>query len=200
MKVEFKKQQKGTNTSTQTEGGSKPAVGAGPCPSSSDSGAPPLQPGEKDESERVRREKQTPVHRLKGTQTQTCRLVQAPPHTSAPCSDVTHHSELGLGLLDQIVLFGLADAGEDARLGVEVQHVALEICEEVAKTANATHSHHTLGGRGREGRNVYPDEDLWCRNKSGGPTCLALQLVCGAVLGTAAGNSFQTNELRIVLH
>lgn len=48
---------------------------------------------------------------------------------SAPCgSDVTHHSELGLGLLHQIVLFGLADAGEDARLRVEVQHVALEIC------------------------------------------------------------------------
>lgn len=44
------------------------------------------------------------------------------------CSNVTHHSELGLGLLDQIVLLGLADAGEDSRLRVEVQHVALEIC------------------------------------------------------------------------
>lgn len=43
------------------------------------------------------------------------------------CSDVSHHSELGLGLLHQIILFGLADAGEDARLRVEVQHVALEI-------------------------------------------------------------------------
>lgn len=60
-------------------------------------------------------------------------------------SDVTHHPELGLGLLHQIVLFGLVDAGEDARLRVEVQHVALEIRQEVAKTANATHSHDTLG-------------------------------------------------------
>lgn len=57
---------------------------------------------------------------------------------------VTHHSALGLGLLHQIVLLRLADAGEDARLWVEVQHVALEICQEVAKTTNATHSHHTL--------------------------------------------------------
>lgn len=88
---------------------------------------------------------------------------QLPRTPSAPCSHITHHSELGLGLLDQIVLFGLADAGEDARLRVEVQHVALEICEEVAKTANATDSHHTL--RGEEGRNFYPDEYLWCRNR-----------------------------------
>lgn len=36
------------------------------------------------------------------------------------CSDVTHHSELGLGLLYQIILLRLADAGEDARLRVEV--------------------------------------------------------------------------------
>lgn len=42
-------------------------------------------------------------------------------------SDVTHHSELGLGLLHQIILLRLADACEDARLRVEVQHVALEI-------------------------------------------------------------------------
>lgn len=60
---------------------------------------------------------------------------------------VTHHAELGLGLLHQILLLRLADAGEDARLRVEVQHVALEIGEEVAKTADATHSHHTLGAR-----------------------------------------------------
>lgn len=53
----------------------------------------------------------------------------APPSgSSGHCSRVTHHSELGLGLLHQIVLFGLADAGEDARLRVEVQHVALEFC------------------------------------------------------------------------
>lgn len=53
----------------------------------------------------------------------------APPSgSSGHCSHVTHHSELGLGLLHQIVLFGLADAGEYARLRVEVQHVALEFC------------------------------------------------------------------------
>lgn len=40
----------------------------------------------------------------------------------------THHFELGLGLLHQVVLFGLSDAGEDAHLWVEVQHVAMEIC------------------------------------------------------------------------
>lgn len=55
-----------------------------------------------------------------------------------------HHSELGLRLLHQVILLGLADAGEDARLWVEVQHVALETGEEMAKTANTTHSHHTL--------------------------------------------------------
>ena len=44
------------------------------------------------------------------------------------CSDVTHHSELGLGLLHQIILLRLANAGEDARLRVEMQNVALEIC------------------------------------------------------------------------
>jgi len=66
------------------------------------------------------------------------------------CSDVTHHPELGLGLLHQVVLLRLADAGEDARLRIEVQHVALEIRQEVAKTANATHSHDTLEEGGRE--------------------------------------------------
>lgn len=60
------------------------------------------------------------------------------------CSVLTHHPELGLGLLHQIILLRLADAGEDARLWVEVQDVALEICQEVAKTADATDSHHTL--------------------------------------------------------
>lgn len=67
--------------------------------------------------------------------------------SSFHCSDVTHHSELGLGLLHQVILFRLADASEDSRLRVEVKHVALEICQEVAKTANATHSHHTLEER-----------------------------------------------------
>lgn len=70
-------------------------------------------------------------------------------HPQTFCSDVTHHPDLGLGLLHQIILFRLADAGEDARLRVEVQHVALEICEEVAKTTNATHPHHTLDERDR---------------------------------------------------
>lgn len=60
---------------------------------------------------------------------------------------VTHHAELGLGLLHQVLLLRLADAGEDARLWVEVQHVALEIGQEVAKTANATQPHYTLGAR-----------------------------------------------------
>lgn len=73
--------------------------------------------------------------------------MQAPHSSSGSlfCLDVTHHSELGLGLLHQILLLGLADAGEDARLRVEVQNVALEIREEVAKTADTAHSHHTLG-------------------------------------------------------
>ena len=72
--------------------------------------------------------------------------MQAPCGSSSLlfCSDVTHHSELGLGLLHQIILYGLADAGEYARLWVVVQHVALEIRQEVAKTSNATHSHYTL--------------------------------------------------------
>lgn len=58
-----------------------------------------------------------------------------------------HHSELGLRLLHQIILLGLADAGEDARLRVEVQHVALETGEEMAKAANATYSYHALSKR-----------------------------------------------------
>ena len=61
-----------------------------------------------------------------------------------------YHAKLGLGLLDQVVLFRLADAGEDARLWVEVQHVALETGEEVAETADAAQAYHTLGRRGRE--------------------------------------------------
>lgn len=72
----------------------------------------------------------------------------------------THHPALGLGLLHQIVLLRLADAGEDARLWVEVKHVALQVGQEVAKAANATHSHHTLGkgekrGRFHIGKNDY---------------------------------------------
>lgn len=59
-------------------------------------------------------------------------------------STATHHAELGLGLLHQVVLLRLADAGEDARLRVEVQHIALEISEEVAKATDAAHAHHTL--------------------------------------------------------
>lgn len=56
----------------------------------------------------------------------------------------THHPALGLGLLHQIVLLRLADAGEDARLWVEVKHVALQTGQEVAEATNATDSHHTL--------------------------------------------------------
>lgn len=39
-----------------------------------------------------------------------------------------YHFELGLGLLHQVILFRLSDAGEDPHLGIEVQHVAMEIC------------------------------------------------------------------------
>lgn len=60
---------------------------------------------------------------------------------------VTHHPALSLGLLHQIVLLRLADAGEDACLWVEVKHVALQVGQEVAEAANATHSHHTLKKR-----------------------------------------------------
>lgn len=59
-------------------------------------------------------------------------------------STAAHHADLGLGLLHQVVLLRLADAGEDARLRVEVQHIALEISEEVAKATDAAHAHHTL--------------------------------------------------------
>lgn len=65
---------------------------------------------------------------------------------------VTHHPALGLGLLHQIVLLRLADAGEDARLWVEVKHVALQVGQEVAEAANATHSHHTLRKEERKGK------------------------------------------------
>lgn len=64
---------------------------------------------------------------------------------------MTHHPALGLGLLHQIVLLQLADAGEDARLWVEVKHVALQFGQEVAKAADATHAHHTLGKRQQRG-------------------------------------------------
>lgn len=43
-------------------------------------------------------------------------------------SAASHHSELGLGLLQQVVLLGLANAGEDARFRVEVQDVAFQVC------------------------------------------------------------------------
>lgn len=70
---------------------------------------------------------------------------RAPPGGSlGHCRAVTHHPELGLGLLQQVVLLRLADAGEDAGLWVEVQDVALEVGEEVAEAADAADSHHTL--------------------------------------------------------
>lgn len=59
----------------------------------------------------------------------------------------TYHFELGLGLLHKILLLRLSDAGENAHLWVEVQHVAVEICQEVSKTPNATDSNDTLRKR-----------------------------------------------------
>lgn len=56
----------------------------------------------------------------------------------------SHHPELGLGLLQQVVLLRLADAGEDSSLGVEVQNVSLQVCQEVTETANAAHPRHAL--------------------------------------------------------
>lgn len=65
-----------------------------------------------------------------------------------------YHAELGLGLLNKVLLLWLADAGKDARLWVEVQHVALEIREEVSKAANAAQAHHTLDGSEKEKRDT----------------------------------------------
>lgn len=59
----------------------------------------------------------------------------------------SHHAELRLRLLDHVLLLRLADAGENPRLRVVVQHVALEAGEEVAEAADAAQAHHTLAGK-----------------------------------------------------
>lgn len=56
----------------------------------------------------------------------------------------SHHAELRLRLLNHVLLLRLADAGENPRLRVVVQHVALETGEEVAEAADAAQAHHTL--------------------------------------------------------
>lgn len=74
-----------------------------------------------------------------------------------------YHAELGLGLLNKVLLLWLADAGEDARLWVEVQHVALEISEEVSKAANTAQAHHTLDSREKENMRNWKNID-WMLN------------------------------------
>lgn len=76
-----------------------------------------------------------------------------------------YHAELGLGLLNKVLLLWLADAGEDARLRVEVQHVALEISEEVSKAANTAQAHHTLDSSGKEKRNMRYFTEHWLNVK-----------------------------------
>lgn len=71
---------------------------------------------------------------------------------------VPHHAELGLGLLYQVVLLWLADAGKDAQLWVKVKHVALETGEEVAKTTDTAHAHDTLGEERGKGENSRDSE------------------------------------------
>lgn len=56
----------------------------------------------------------------------------------------SHHAELRLCLLNHVLLLWLADAGENPRLRVVVQDVALETGEEVAEAADAAQAHHTL--------------------------------------------------------
>lgn len=50
---------------------------------------------------------------------------------------LTHHVELGLGLVQQVLLLRLGYADEDAKLGVELQDAALQVADEVAKAPNA---------------------------------------------------------------
>lgn len=91
-----------------------PAVEVGPYPSLIDFDEPPLQPDQTKQS----------WH----TQARNGHfLIVDVNKNAAVASGSAHHPELGLGLLHQIVLLRLADAGEDSCFWVEVQNVALEI-------------------------------------------------------------------------
>lgn len=57
---------------------------------------------------------------------------------------LTHHAELGLGLLQQALLLRLGDADEDANLWIELQDAALQAGNEVAKAADAADAHDRL--------------------------------------------------------
>lgn len=57
---------------------------------------------------------------------------------------LTHHAELGLGLLQQALLLRLGDADKDADLCVELQDAALQAGNEVAKAAYAADPHDCL--------------------------------------------------------
>lgn len=62
----------------------------------------------------------------------------------------SHHAELRLRLLNHVILLRLADTGENPRLRVVVQHVALETGEEVAEAPDAAQAHHTLADGQKE--------------------------------------------------
>lgn len=69
--------------------------------------------------------------------TQISRLMNSDPPGS-------HHTELRFRLLNHVLLLRLADAGENSRLRVVMQHVTLETGEEVAEAADAAQAYHTL--------------------------------------------------------